>query len=95
MNIAEKLIFAELLKCKGNHINNIQMSFVRANAIKTIARVGVMSSTRKGESWKFDLADILTCKVDRINHIQMSFLQRNAIETIAVVGVVSLPSKNQ
>ena len=65
MDIAEKLIFAELLKCKGGHINNIQMSFVRANAIKTIAGVGVVSPQRKvNNAEKLTFTELLRCKVD-------------------------------
>ena len=46
---SEKLIFAELLRCKVHRINDIQMSFVHTNAIEIIATVGVASPPSKNK----------------------------------------------
>ena len=75
MNIAEKLIFAELLTCIADRNNHFQMSFVHSNAIKTIARVGVVSPPSKtNNAEKLIFAELLRCIIDRINHIHMSFV---------------------
>ena len=49
MNNAEKLIFAELLRCIVDLINPHHMSFIHANSIETIVRVGVVSQPSKNE----------------------------------------------
>ena len=48
-NNAEKLILAELLRCIVDYINHIEMSFVHTNALKTIAKVGVLPPPSKNK----------------------------------------------
>ena len=48
INIAEKLIFSELLRYIVDDIKHIQVSFVHTNAIDTIVRVGGVSTQQKG-----------------------------------------------
>ena len=49
MNNAEKLMFAELLRCIVDGINHIHMSIVHTNAIEALARVGMASPPIKNE----------------------------------------------
>ena len=49
MNNADKLIFAELLRCIVDCTYHIQMSFVYTNAIETVVGVGVVSPYSKNE----------------------------------------------
>ena len=46
-NNAENLIFAELLSCIVNCINNIDMYFSHANTVKTIAGLGMLFPSNK------------------------------------------------
>ena len=50
-NIAEKLIFAELIRYIVDHMHHIHVSFVHTNtnAIEAILRVGVVSQPSKSE----------------------------------------------
>ena len=70
------------------------MSFLRTNAMKTIAIVGVVIPPNKINNYeKFIFALLLKCICDHINHIQIYFVHTNAMEIVATVGMASPPSK--
>ena len=95
MKNVENFIFAELLRCMVDHTSHICMYFVSTNAVKIIAKVGVVSPPSQKNVENFIFAELLKSMVDCTSYIYMYFVRTNAVETITRVGVVTPPSKTK